>query len=80
MLLQGDSVVQHFVFSLHPMAYNEFLCVSLACVVKVSLGGVRALADGPFSTTVSLGSTFFVVQKVHVWLHDCCSFYHMSRD
>ena len=41
--------------------------------MKVSLGGVRALSDGPFSASVSLGSTFFVVQKVRVWPHDCCS-------
>ena len=39
-------------------------------IVEVSLGGVRAFVDGPFSASDSPGSTFFVVQKVRVWLHD----------
>ena len=34
--------------------------------VQVSLGGVRAFSDGPFSASISPGSTLFVVQKVRV--------------
>ena len=33
--------------------------------MKVSFGGIRAFADGPSSASVSPGSTFFVVPKVH---------------
>ena len=60
MLLPGDSVVQHYVFSLHPRSYNE----SLYDFLKVSLGGVRAFSGVRFSASVSLGGTFFVAQKV----------------
>ena len=41
--------------------------------MTLSLGGVRAFADVPFSASVSSGRTFFVVQKVRAWLHDCSS-------
>ena len=37
-------------------------------ILNVSMGGVRAFADGLFSASVPLGSTFFVVQKVRAWL------------
>ena len=42
-------------------------------IVKVSLDGVRANSDVPFSASVSPGCTFFVVQKLRAWLHGCCS-------
>ena len=41
-------------------------------IAQVSLGGFRAFSDGPFSASVSPGSTFFVVQKVRAWPRDCC--------
>ena len=66
-LLQGGSVVQHYLF------FCPHHGIQRRTIVKVSLGGVRAFADGPFSASVSPGCTFFVVQKVSAWLHDCCS-------
>ena len=68
MLLQHDTVVQHSVF----FSPTNFCTIHWRTIVKVSLGGVRAFADGPFSASVSPGTTFFVVQKVRAWLHGCC--------
>ena len=42
-------------------------------IVKISLDRVRAFPVGPFLTSVSPGSTSFVIQKVRAWLLDCCS-------
>ena len=50
-----------------------FCILSRRTIVKVSLDGVSAFADVPFSASVSLGSAFFVFPKVRAWLHDCCS-------
>ena len=69
-LLQCDSVVQHYVFFSPPDGIQR---VSVRLTGVPSLGGVCAFADGPFSAFVSPGSTSFVVQKVRAWLYDCCS-------
>ena len=72
--LQGDSVVQHYVFFSPPDGIQRVsVRFDWRTIAKVSLGGVRAFSDVPFSASVSPGSTFFVVQKARAWLHDCCS-------
>ena len=67
-------------FSLHPMAYNEFLSDSLT-IVKVSVGGVSAFSDGPFSAYVSSGSTLLLSFRRSV-LGSTTAFllYHISWD
>ena len=60
-------------FSFHPISDNEVLYVSLAYHRASIVPWFRAFPDRPFSESVSLGSTFFVFQKVRVWHHDCVS-------
>ncbi len=71
-LLQGDSVVQQYVFFFPPDGIQR-VSVWLTGVPSLSLGGVRAFADVLHSASVSPGSTFFVVRKVRARLHHCCS-------
>ena len=71
---QNDSIVQHYVFFLSTRCHTTSLCtIDWRTIVRVSLDGVRAFPEVPFSASVSPGSTSFVVQKVRAWLHDCCS-------
>ena len=71
-LLQGDSVKQHYVFSVTPVGVNESLFF-----FSMSSRKYRWVAFVIFLTClfqfVSLDSSSFVVQKVRVWLHDCCT-------
>ena len=78
-LLQGASVVQHCVFLSTRCHTTNFCTIHWRTIVKVSLDGVRAFADGPCLASVSPGSTFFYVQKVRAWLHDCCSSWQHSQ-
>ena len=48
-LLQGDSVVQYYVFFLPDGLQRVSVLFDLRTFVKVSFGGVRAFADGHFS-------------------------------
>ena len=67
-LLQSDSVVQYYVVFFPRYGWQGLFC-NLRCrtIVKVSLDGLCTFPVGPFSASVSLGSTFFVVQKVRAW-------------
>ena len=63
-LLRSNSVVRHCVF-LSTRGHNTNFCtIHCRTIVKASLGGIRAFADGPFQASDPPDSTFFVVQMV----------------
>ena len=80
-LLQNDSIVQHYVFFVSTRCHTTSLCtIDWRTIVRVSLDGVRAFPEVPFSASVSPGSTSFVVQKVRACSTTAVLLDHISRD